>query len=184
MLWFFTPYARDKKLLHAIDRCFSLVTDANDWVVLLDGDTAFLRNDFGHVIQRTIDSFPDTGLFTCYASRCHYNCQVPTGTDINSDSILYHKNVADHVSVIGQNKVLDLNCRIAGHLMVIQKKTWSSIRNEVFANAANKFILGVDTKICYAILEAGLPIRLIQELYIFHYLRLAEGFDYDDHLKA
>jgi len=54
----------------------------------------------------------------------------------------------------------------------------------VFAKAANKFILGVDTKICYAILEAGLPVRLIQELYIFHYLRLAEGIDYDSHLKS
>lgn len=183
MIWLFTPYAQDKKLLDAIDRCFALVTKPTDWVVLLDGDTAFLRSDFGSVIHKYTTAFPDTGLFTCYASRCHYNCQVPSGTDISSDSILYHKEMADHIALIGQGKMLELNRRIAGHLMVIQKRTWSAIRSEVYAKAIHKFILGVDTKICYAILDAGLSIRLMQELYIFHYLRLKEGFDNDNHLK-
>jgi len=41
----------------------------------------------------------------------------------------------------------------------------------------------VDSKISYAVLEAGLKIRLIKELYILHYCRLAEGMDYDKHLK-
>jgi hypothetical protein len=90
-IWFFTPYAHDKKFLDAIDRYFDLVTDPNDWVVIMDGDTAFLRSDFGDVIKRYIDEYPMTGLFTCYASRCHYSCQVPEGSDMGNDSILYHK---------------------------------------------------------------------------------------------
>jgi len=183
MIWFFTPFAHDKKFLDAIDRHFALITDPADWVVIMDGDTAFLRSDFGEVIKRYTNQFPETGLFTCYASRCHYACQVPEGTDMNNPSILYHKTVADIQSALFWGQVEVLNRRIAGHLMVIRKSTWTLIRSEVYLKAARKHILGVDTKISYAIIEAGLKIRLMRELYIFHYLRMAEGFYNDKHLK-
>ena len=183
MIWFFTPYAHDKKLLDAIDRHFNLVANPNDWVVLMDGDTAFLRSDFGHVIKRYAELFPDTGMFTCYASRCHYQSQVPEGTNMDSDSILYHRKIADYHAEMFKGQALELNSRIAGHLMVIRKKTWLRIRSAVYSKAINKYILGIDTKISYALLDAGLTIRLMRELYIFHYLRLAEGFDHDKHLK-
>lgn len=183
MIWFFTPYAHDKKFLEAIDRHFSLITDLNDWVVLMDGDTAFLRPDFGNVIKRYTEQHPDTGIFTCYASRCHYNCQVPDGVNMENDSILYHRQIADMCHSLHLGKVLEINRRIAGHLMVIRKGTWEQIRKDVFSKAALKYILGVDTKISNTVLEKGLKIRLIRELYIFHYLRMKEGFDSDNHLK-
>jgi GT2 family glycosyltransferase len=183
MIWFFTPYAHDKKFLAAIDLYFKLVTNPNDWVVIMDGDTAFLKPNFGEVIKRYTELFPETGLFTCYASRCHYACQVPTGADMENDSIRYHKTMADLLSSLEYNQTEILDRKIAGHLMVIRKNTWTRIRSEVIRTAASKHILGVDTKISKAILASGLKIRLIRELYILHYLRLAEGFDNDKHLK-
>ncbi|MGQ7868713.1 hypothetical protein [Sunxiuqinia sp. sy24] len=183
MIWYFTPYALDKKFLHEIDRCISIVPDPDDWVVLLDGDTAFLRADFGRVIDRYTKQHADTGLFTCYASRCHYQCQVPRFGDMGNDSILFHKQVADQCSTQNYGKVKEIDRRIAGHLMVIRKRTWLHIRAEVFQTAAEKQILGVDTKISNAILKAGLKIRLIRELYLLHYLRMAEGFDHKKHLE-
>jgi GT2 family glycosyltransferase len=183
MIWFFTPYAHDKKFLDAIDRHFNLIANPNDWVVLMDGDTAFLRPDFGEVIKRYTETYPETGLFTCYASRCHYSIQVPTGVDMENDSIRYHRTMADIISSVNYGQVETINRKIAGHLMVIRKSTWTKIRSEVFRTAAAKHILGVDTKISNAILASGLKIRLIRELYIFHYLRMAEGFDNDKHLK-
>ncbi len=183
MLWFFTPYGHDKKFVYAIDRCFSLISNSNDWAVIMDGDTLFLRSDFGDVIQRYTDNFPDTGMFTCYASRCHYSCQVPRGVDMENDSIIYHKTMADNQSSLCHGMVTEINRKIAGHLMVIRKSTWLRIRSQVIEKASSKFILGVDTKISNAILERGLKIRLMQELYILHYLRFKEGFDSDHHLK-
>lgn len=182
MIWYFTPYALDKKFLYEIGRCISLVPNNDDWVVLMDGDIAFLRADFGQVIERYTRQFPDTGLFTCYASRCHYQCQVPKFGDMANDSILFHKQVADQCATQNAGKVKELNRRIAGHLMVIRKSTWLQIRAEVHQTAADKQILGVDTKISNAILKAGLKIRLMRELYVFHYLRMAEGFGFKQHL--
>jgi GT2 family glycosyltransferase len=182
MLWFCTPYDFDKKLLYSIDRYFDLIKNPEDWLVIMDGDTAFLRSDFGEVINSYVTLYPETGLFTCYASRCHYATQVPEGVDMSRDSILYHRQVADFCSEKFKNKTIEINRRIAGHLMVIQKKTWNIIRNEVFYKAEKKFILGVDTKISWAILDFGFKILMMKELYIFHYLRLKEGFDYTNHL--
>lgn len=183
MIWYFTPYALDKKFLHEIDRYFSLVQNDDDWVVLMDGDISFLRSDFGRVIDRYTKQHPDTGLFTCYASRCHYQCQVPRFGDMDNDSILFHKQTADQCASQNYGKVKEINRRIAGHLMVIRKRTWNQIRGEVFRTAAEKQILGVDTKISNAVLKAGLKIRLMRELYVFHYLRMAEAFDHKKHLE-
>ena len=183
MIWFFTPYDDQKRLFYAIDRYFGLIKNENDWVVITDGDIAFLRYDFGEVIKRYTENYPDTGLFTCYASRCHYQVQVPAGTNIHADSILYHKKIADQCARDYKNRIEDIDRKIAGHLMVIRKGTWVNIREEVYHKTIRKNILGVDSKISFAVLEAGLKIRLIKELYILHYCRLAEGMDYDQHLK-
>lgn len=182
MLFFFTPYSFEKKLFSAIDTYMQLLPNNQDWAVLMDGDTAFLRSDFGHQIQRYIDKFPDTGLFTCYASRCHYSIQTRRGTNINSDSIIYHRQQAEIVFRSLDGHVKEIDRRIAGHLMVIKKETWLLIREEVKRNTIHKEILGVDTKISCSILRRGLKIRLMRGLYIFHYLRLMEGFNSTKHL--
>lgn len=183
MIWFFTPYAPDKRYFEAIDRNFELVKNPEDWVVLTDGDTAFLRSDFGETIGRYTRKYPDTGLFTCYASRCHYQAQVPRGTDMESDSILYHKQIADYCAQNFKNEIKPLDRKIAGHLMAVRKSTWTKVRDRVYEKTRHKLILGVDTKISYAVLEAGMEIMLMRELYVLHYCRLAEGMDYDLHLK-
>lgn len=182
MLYFFTPYSFDKKLFEAFDSYMNLVADPNDWICFMDGDTAFLLADFGHQIQNYINAWPDTGLFTCYASRCHYNCQRYKYADDSNTDILYHQLKAGEVNRLFKGQVTEINRRIAGHLMVIQKKTWLLIREEVKEESADKKILGVDTKISNAILRANLKIRLMKGIYIFHYLRLAEGIDNTTHL--
>ena len=183
MIWFFTPFSFNKKLFEAFDQYMNLVPDPEDWVVMMDGDTAFLLPNFGHQIKTYTEKYPDTGLFTCYASRCHYQCQVPTSANMNSDSILYHKKIANTQYSMLNGEVKEINRRIAGHLMVMKKKTWLKIRDEVKSTARGKNILGVDTKISNAILKAGLKIRLMQGMYIFHYLRMEEGFNYKKHLE-
>ena len=182
MLYFFTPYSFDKKLFEAYDSYMDLIHEPEDWVCFMDGDTAFLLPDFGHQIQHYINAYPDTGLFTCYASRCHYTCQRYNYSDAENKNILYHRLKAEEVFRQFNGHVQEIERRIAGHLMVIQKKTWLLVREEVKQATNDKNILGVDTKISYAILKANLKIRLMKGIYIFHYLRLAEGINNTNHL--
>ena len=183
MLRFAIPYSLNKKLFDAWDYEMHITPGPDDWVCMTDGDTAFLVADFGHQAQRYIDLYPDTGLFTCYASRCHYRVQVRRGTEINNPDILYHKRMAEKVRSELDGQIKEINRKVAGHLIVIQKRTWLKIREEVKIEAASKNILGIDTKISNAVLRLGLKIRLMRGMYIFHYLRMAEGSGYKEHLK-
>lgn len=182
MLWFFNPYSFDRKLFKAWDDYMSLVRDPHDWVCMRDGDTMFLLPDWGHKIKHYIDKFPDTGLFTCYASRCHYKEQIRQGTETENTDLIYHRDLAESIDKELHGKVKEINRRVAGHMMVIRKSTWNRIRQQVEEDCRLKDILGVDTKISNAILHRGMKIRLMRGIYLMHYLRLKEGYNSKEHL--
>jgi hypothetical protein len=184
MIYFFTPYSFEKKLFEAYDHYMNLVRNPDDWVCFTDGDTAFLRPDFGMMIRNYTDKYPDTGMFTSYASRCHYQFQMIKGGAYLSDpSILTHKELADEAAGSYPLGINECNRRIAGHLMLIRKSTWLRIREKVKTRCADRKILGIDTRISYAVLNAGLKIRIMKGIYILHYLRMKEGLDYKGHLQ-
>ncbi len=181
MIYYFTPYSVTKDYLQAIDKYMSLISD-EDWACIMDADTAFLRPDFGVKILEYVIAYPEAGLFTCYASRCHYSIQVRRGTDMHADSILYHKRMSDDLDRTLHMQIKEIDRHIAGHLMLIKKTTWMQIRDKVFRDAKNKKILGVDTKISNAILSIGKKILLMRGIYLLHYCRMEEGFNYKKHL--
>ena len=99
-------------------------------------------------------------------------------------SILRHKDICDEIDAANRLQVEEVQRRIAGHLMIIRKGVWKIIRRTAMLQvvAYNKKILGVDTKISYAMLQHGFKIYLMKGIYILHYLRMKEGFDYKNHL--
>jgi len=183
MVRFVVPYSTDKKLFKAYDEEALITQNDDDWICFLDGDTAFLTPDWGHVITSYTQKYPDTGLFTCYASRCHYAWQLPPGARMHETSILFHRSLAQQLSVNFKGKAQRVQKIIAGHLLCIQKKTWMDIRPELQKTTASKLMLGVDTKISHAIMRRGLTIRIMQSVYVLHYLRMAEGINHTNHLK-
>jgi len=174
MIYFSIPYSFTQRLFQAFDHEINRLPNDDDWIVMLDGDTAFLMPDFGHHVEYYVKKYPDTGLFTCYASRCHYECQRVPGADPENPDIRYHRKIAEQQSnLIGQ--VEELDRRIAGHMMVIQKRVWKKIRPTVAEKTKEKHILGVDTKISNAIRAHGYKIRLMKSIYLLHYLRMNDG---------
>lgn len=170
-----TPYSFSRNLFDAYDDVFSMVNDS-DWVCFLDADVAFLEtSDFGHLIQGYIDKYPDTGIFTCYASRCHYATQTRKGVSQDQDSIRYYAQKTVDIRAELNLKVKEIDRRIAGHLIVIKKATWMAIREDLKKRTEKKKILGFDTQLSYTVLDFGLKIRLMRSLMVFHYLRLLTG---------
>lgn len=172
-----TPYSFNRKLLEAYEAIFNLVND-EDWVCFMDGDVAFLEMaDFGHVLQDYIKNYPDTGMFTCYASRCHYQPQMRQGVDMDQDSIKYFAKASLEARKQLHPKVKLMNRRVAGHLLMLQKKVWLKILPNLKSKiiAKNKRIKGFDTQLSYSILEAGFDIRVMRGILLFHYLRFLTG---------
>ncbi|MGE4568034.1 MAG: glycosyltransferase family A protein [Bacteroidales bacterium] len=182
MIYFSTPYAFDKKLALAYDREFQRLPNPDDWLAIMDGDIAFLRADFGHHIQEYIDKYPGTGMFTCYASRCHYKYIIPRDGNDKSADILFHKRIAESHAANLRLEVKPLAGNITGHLMVIRKDIWQRIRAYVLKRTKNETIEAVDTSIGLALHAEKLPILLMRGIYVFHYCRLKEGYKSRAHL--
>jgi hypothetical protein len=174
MIQFFTPYDFGGQLVKAYDAAIMSLPGEEDWAVLMDGDTLIFDRDFGHVIQEYTRQYPEAGMFTCLASRCHYKYQTLHGVDANNDSLLYHRMKAEAVSK-RRHRVTELWQPVAGHLMVIRKGVWMQIRAKVLAKTENHKALGVDTNISWELFNIKKPIYLMEGLYILHYLRFLEG---------
>jgi hypothetical protein len=183
MIWFFTPYAFNKKLFEAFDAYMNLITDNNDWVCTLDGDTAFLCSDFGHHMQEYVNKYPDTGIFTSYVSRSRTPWMMPPNHIFNNTNIIDHKQKAEWHFKNQHLDVSEINTRVIGCLMLMKKSTWLLIRDEVAEKCIDKEILSVDTIISKTVIEKGLKLRLMKGIYIFHYYRHLEGANSKKHLQ-
>jgi hypothetical protein len=183
---YFNPFSPEKDFLKELDHYMGLIPLPYDWACFRDGDTMFVRGDYGNCIMEYVERYPETGMFTCYASRCHYKIQVPDIADMQNPSISYHSKIAkqlhEQFQPLQQTDII--NRRIAGHMMMLRKSTWLKIQPAVFrkVRSKNKKILGVDTQISKAILEAGLDIKLMKGIYLVHYLRFNEGMENSTHL--
>lgn len=167
------PYSFSKSLFEAYGDVFELVMKA-DWVCFLDGDVAFLEmSDFGDVLEGYIERFPDTGIFTSYASRCHYEWQ----RGIESDSVRELGGISRGYFQRNGFEVVEIDKRIAGHLVMMKKEVWLMVRGAVERQVrlGGKKILGFDTQLSRAVLRAGYKIRLMKGVYVFHYLRAFDG---------
>lgn len=184
MIWFFTPYSFEKKLFDAWDNYMNLVSDPEDWVCMMDGDVLFFHADFGHQLQRYIDRYPDTGMFTCYASRSGTPWMLPQDQIMGNADILLHKKKANYFRENFDLQAEELDRRATGHLLLMQKKTWLEIRGPVGEKTKEKNILGIDTAISLHLLETGRKIRLMKSVYVLHYYRFLEGKKYKKHIEV
>lgn len=173
------PYAFSGKLFDAYSEAFDKV-ELEDWICFKDGDACFLEtSDFGHLLSKYITKYPTTGLFTCYASRCHYDWQRLPELKQDEESISYW---AEHTlyNRLAHEQDLDfqvINKRIAGHLIMIKKSVWLDIEELLLVKleTRNKKILGFDTQLSYAVMESGYDIKLMKAMLLFHYCRKLTG---------
>lgn len=175
MIWYFTPYSFEKKLFDAWDAYMNLVQDPNDWVCMMDGDVLFLIADFGHQMQEYIDKYPDTGLFSTYASRAHRQEYIRKGSDMENPSILYHYDQAEKCKNTLHLKVKTIDKPALGHIMLIKKATWLLIRDRVKEITEGHKILGIDVRISRAISEMNMPVLLMRGIYVLHFFRMKYG---------
>jgi len=174
MIYFFTPYDFDKRMYNAWNQYMSMI-DTNDWAVMMDGDTLLFDADFGHKVQGYIDRYPDTGLFTAWASRSGTSYMMPEKRLAGVTNMMLHKDYAERLWKAHGYGVQEMNKKVIGHFLCMQKKTWLQIRTDVAKRTENHKIFSVDCEISRAVLAAGLKIRLMKGIYVLHYYRLKEG---------
>lgn len=179
MVWFFTPYSFEGRLFEAYNQYMSLIKDPDDWAVFTDGDTLFFHSDFGHIVRDYIEKYPDTGMFTCYTNRIGTKSQLYDDKLKEIDSIKYNFLIADYLRREKEGGTTQINSPVSGFLMIIKRKTWDLIKNELKLILKNKRLLDVDYAICSILIEKGYSIRRMDAVLMFHYYRFVERSPYN-----
>jgi hypothetical protein len=173
MIYFFTPYAINRRLGEAYNQYCEIVPNDDDWICLTDGDTCFLTPDYGFIISRAIEIHgANYALLTCYTNRvaCPLQRIKVKGASTNRD-ILFHRNLAHNLAKENRGDVLPIKEPIGGFFLLFQKQIWKSFP---FPDVTNRgTLLGIDRKWSSTLLAHNLRIGLIANLYLFHYYRLA-----------
>lgn len=173
-----TPYREDKNLGLAYNEAMSRIPDG-DWACITDWDVLMLLPDTIAQLNEYARRFPDTGIFTCYASRTHRintGCQGFDEGPSDNDSILHHIAVAKKQTE-QLYEVSQIERFISGFLMMVSKDVWNKHK---FVD--NMKCLDVDNIYSNKILAAGLPIRRMNGIYIWHTYRLGKDIKDTTHL--
>lgn len=178
MIYYSSPYSIGKDLGKAYNEEMNRTPDPESWVCFTDGDCQFLTSDYGHQLQEIINKHPDTGMFTCYTNRVGNLQQCYNGIINQDPNILNHKRIALQLQKEKRTEVKEINNIISGMLMLIKKSTWDLIHGA----PEELGLLSIDNHISQRVLNAGMKIRLMEGVYIFHFYRLDTGVENKSHL--
>jgi len=154
----------------------ALLTDDNH-AVFMDGDTMFLTPDYGMIIAKYVEQYPDTVL-TCWTNRIHELAigqldKLAPATDSIADHIRYAKEVSER-----EVNVTPITGPVSGFLMVVPKRVWLQHKFtevQVYAKSGPYNLLGVDNEFTNGVRVLGIPVLRMNSIYIFHTYRLLDG---------
>ena len=176
-VWFRTPYSTEKNLGLAYNQEMDLIPDG-DTACFTDGDTCFLSPDYGHIITKYAQAYPDAVL-TCWTNRIH---QLAKGQLLDSPS----PNITDHLTFKqGFTTVTSLHGPVSGFLLVIPKHIWllHPFAETNTYNPDQPNLLGVDNEWTNRIRAAGIQVLRMDGVYIWHTYRILSNGKDKSHLQ-
>jgi GT2 family glycosyltransferase len=178
MIYYFTPYSVEGKLGQAYNKYASLVPSDDDWICMLDGDTAFITDRWGHLINNIVTKYPSVGMFTCFTNRSGNRNLCYQNVLSNDPNMLFHRRTAQMVAQKNKGKISYLNQQVSGLFMLFKKSTWKVLGGY----SEDMKILSVDIEFGRRLIQKGYTIARIDGLYLYHYYRHLEGMRSKKHL--
>lgn len=170
MIYVFKPFSLTKQIGDAYN-AHCEITPPGSWILIMDYDAIILDPRAFQIMEEAIRRYPDTDIFSCYASRIGYNHQRLTTRIEDNDSIGYHIQIAtDQATKYGSD------CKnvpsIAGFFMLFSREYWerNPFQKGMFDDSGRLF----DRVFCMEAEKKG-KIKLIQGIYVWHTYRLGKG---------
>lgn len=133
-----------------------------------DGDVMWLTNDYGNIIYRYIEKYPEATL-TCRTNRIGCPYQKLNGVNANSHDIFYHKQIAQKEK-LKLYTVTDVSKEAfpwSGMLMVIKKSVWQTA-----GGFKGDGMLGIDNDFFKSLQSHNKQILVMEGLYVYHQYRI------------
>ncbi len=181
-LFFLTPFSFEKDLGRAYNEAIQYMPD-DCWISVQDYDVMWTKTEIPQmeIMKRYIQKYPDTGLFTSYASRTkNANQKYEGGVHQDKDSLKYW-NIKQNEQILkyGESlEIIDIPNEISGFHMIFSKETW---KENPFEEGIG--CLSVDNRFAWGIHRLQKPVRLMKALLAIHFYRLDTDITDISHLK-
>lgn len=167
MIAYSNPFRRDKDIGKAYNDFIASQPD-DAWIVLQDGDMAYLTPNWGQIIEdAAVDTPRDFGLLGCMTNRLGGLHQCYNHTFSNDMNIVNHYEIAiklenDYWSMVEETT------GVAGLFMMFHKDIWKEV------GGFKEGTIYADTEFNKSVRQAGFKIGIIKGLYVFHVYRIWE----------
>jgi hypothetical protein len=172
------PFALDKNIGRAYNEACEPIPDG-DWICLRDGDSMFLRHDWGQQLHDIVSRHGDQyALFGCRTNRLRTDDQIYSRAFFDDPNVLHHKVIADNLAATRYADVTNFLHPLAGLLMLFPKTTWHRVRFK--ENRIN-----LDAHFSNELRQQGYRIGLMEGVYCFHFYRFdkPDPCNYIKHLQ-
>ncbi len=178
MIYRIQPFSETKNLGKAYNEHIKYFPD-NAWICVQDYDTCFLDYRFYAHMREYIRRFSNQGIFTCLTNRTLCKEQRFKGLIHENYDMKYWRSINKQIHD-QKISLKDIGKEISGFCMLFNKQKWSEVGGFMERDGR---CLGIDNNFCWAILEKGYKIGLMENVFCFHYYRLVEGIKNKEHLK-
>ena len=180
MIIYSNPFRSDKNIGKAYNEfieCLNVPLDT--WIVIQDGDIAYLTDDWGKRIEDSIALDGNKfGLIGCKTNRIRGRHQLHEHIFSSDFNVKNHHEIAKEYNEIGIEPI-NRDDVIAGYLMAFTKRTW------LMAGGFTEKTPSADAIFNEKVRNLGKQIGQFKNLYVFHCYRLwsDDPFTETKHLK-
>lgn len=169
---YMTPAGSQKNIGEVYNGACELVTDPSDWIVLRDGDTMFLTDNWMQICEDAAERYPDTTIFGCYTNRIGLEYQLHHGFD-DDPNIINHINIAKQCWEEHGSDCELIEEPVAGMFMMFRRELINHVRfQDDLVRYEGRRPIFFDYDFCKKVLNQKGRIRLIKGLYLFHKYRI------------
>ena len=170
-VYYLTAWSSTKNYGEALNDHIQHLPD-DSWIVVMDGDTCFLTDDYGDIIQEAIKDKPNATLMSCRTNR-GYGQQMSEEKDI----VRLRKIAEDHSRLPAH--YTKVNAILPAFFWLFPKKTW--LRNPFDTEKIIHNFNSFDTRWVRKIHPKNMYI--VERLFVFHFYRLHKKATNYEHLK-
>jgi hypothetical protein len=169
--WDFVPYDINKDLGKKVNDFCEKVPDG-DWIIIRDGDTAYLDATYGHLIQGVIDNNKSFDLMGCVTNRLGLEWQVPYPYQTENYDMSFHTLMAQNLKMQHQSRVNRTYMHVAGLFMMFNKQAWDQIKfTEKIIDSGGY----MDYHFSSEVLRRNGNVGIMPGLYLYHNYRILSG---------
>lgn len=172
-IFYLTAWASDKLYGKALNNHIRHLPD-DSWIVVIDGDTCFLTDNYGKIIEQAIKDNPDVDLMTCRTNRAW-------GQGFDPQTNITTIRQSAHELSKRPNAYRDMQTVLPGFFWLFPKKTW--IKHKFDEKPIIYKGSSFDARWSYLLLRDKMKMLMIENLYVFHYYRLHKDIRDTSHLK-